>query len=298
MKNIALIILSGLVVLSSCKKDEPEEPPVVVEEPAAPRLIFKLKFDPTQARLDAFGNPSTVPANHGAQSPFFNTMSTHYIELAQDDFTLLGDGEIVYQGAELTHNGAAAVDFDNAIIKAENQEFYSLPISSVTPGTYEWTRVSVTYQNYDVSFKAFGTDMTGTVASFVGFNTYITDYILKTETETVNDSKLQGYWGFETHPNAFVQSAIVNSGEAEQTTVPNPNFANSPIPAGSCVVTGEFGQPLVITGNETEDVVVVLSFSTNQSFEWKDDLQNNIYEPLDGDTIVDMGLRGLIPIVQ
>lgn len=296
MKNITFLLLSGLIVLSSCKKDEPEDPPVI--EPTPPRLVFKLKFDPTQARLDAFGNPSTVPAENGAQSPFFNSMSTHYIELAPNNLTALGDGEIVYQGKELVHNGSNAVDFDNAIVKAEGQEFYSIPLSSVTPGSYEWARVSVTYQNYDIAFEAFNEPMTGTVASFVGFNTYINDLLIKNETETINDAKLQGFWGFETHPNAFLQSAVVNTGESGQTTVPNPNFANSPVPAGSCVVTGEFGQPLEITGNETSDVVVVLSFSTNQSFEWKDDLQNNIFEPLNGDTIVDMGLRGLIPIVQ
>jgi hypothetical protein len=76
-----------------------------------------------------------------------------------------------------------------------------------------------------------------------------------------------------------------------------PIAGTSPIPSGSCVVTGEFSTPLTITGSETSDVVIVVSLSTNKSFEWTDD-GDGIFEPLDGDQIVDMGIRGLIPIVQ
>ncbi len=35
-------------------------------------------------------------------------------------------------------------------------------------------------------------------------------------------------------------------------------------------MTGGFAQPLVITGNETEDVVITVSLSTDRSFEWSD----------------------------
>lgn len=66
------------------------------------------------------------------------------------------------------------------------------------------------------------------------------------------------------------------------------------------MVTGKFDTPLIITGKETEDLTVTLSFSVNQSFEWIDDNSNgqlDIYA--DGVTpiekIVDMGLRGLLP---
>jgi hypothetical protein len=81
----------------------------------------------------------------------------------------------------------------------------------------------------------------------------------------------------------------------------NPLAATSPIPVGSCVVTGKFLTPLVITGKETKDISVTLSFSVNKSLEWKD---NNANGQLDwyydqsknkNEAIVDMGLRGLIP---
>ncbi len=171
-------------------------------------------------------------------------------------------------------------------------------------------RASVTYQNYDVTFNINGLpvignlpNQKGTVASFVGFNTYLTTVKPREKTLPVNDDKKQGFWAFETQLSAPYQTYNqVYSGEAPAgaTTVVNPLFASSPVPAGSCVVTGRFAQPLVVTGNETEDVLVTLSFSVNNSFEWQDTNGNGQLDFYgDGVTpaekIVDMGLRGLIP---
>jgi hypothetical protein len=47
-------------------------------------LIIKFKFDPSQVRLNNLGQVSYVPFGHGAQSPIFNTISSHYIEFAKD----------------------------------------------------------------------------------------------------------------------------------------------------------------------------------------------------------------------
>lgn len=256
-----------------------------------PQLIVKLKFDSTQTRLDNFGQPATVPSGNSAQSPVFFGMSTHYIELAPSMYTQLGDGEVIYKGVETSAGGSNAVDFSQAIVKGNEEVFISIPISEVTPGTYNWVRASLTYQNYDIKYKANGYFLTGRLASFVGFNQYISSYVIKNQSVVVNSNKLQGYWGFE----SFGQ---IVEGQAPGTTVPNPISGTSPVPPGSCVVTGDFDTPFTITGNETEDITLTLSLSTNNSFEWKDDNLNGIYEPLDGDTVVDMGLRGLEPIIQ
>ena len=61
------------------------------------------------------------------------------------------------------------------------------------------------------------------------------------------------------------------------------------------VVTGGFSSPLVITGNETEDIYVTLSLSTNKSFEWIDTNPDGKWEPGANESVVDMGLRGMIP---
>ncbi len=147
------------------------------------------------------------------------------------------------------------------------------------------------------SVNASGVAFNATVASFIGFRTYIQNFKVKDSIVQVNANKDQGFWAFEASTSGF---GIVESGQAPPgaTTVPNPIFASSPVPAGSCVVTGKFAAPFVITGNEKSDITVVISLSTNNSFEWKDMDGNNTYDPLNGDQVVDMGIRGLIPSVK
>jgi hypothetical protein len=294
MKNIVSVLFLATLFIVSCKKKENPEPPI---EPQEPHLVFKVKLDGTQDRLNNFGQVATIPANHGAQTPLFNGISAHYIELSQNAFVQVGNGTIVYHAPETTVGGSIAIDFSKSIIVKDGEIMFSIPISQVTPGTYQFARVSLGYQNYDVAFKASGVNMTGTIASFVGYNTFITNHLIKTQWDEVNANKLQGYWAWETHPNQFLPSPIVSTGQSAGTTVPNPLSSTSPIPPGSCLVTGQFPTNLIITGNESKNVVVELSFSTNNSFEWYDALQNNIFEPLDGDSVVDMGIRGLIPRV-
>ncbi len=299
MKQILTLLTVSVLVLASCSKDEIEPR---VQQPVTPqeaRLIFQFNFDSTLVRLDNFGNPSTIPAGNSAQSPRFQKMSAHYIEFAPDSTTQLGNGEIIYKGAETSIGGSPAVDFGQAIVKSENIAFFSKPLSQINPGTYKWVRVSLTYQKYDIDFLASGNQYTGTLASFVGFNTYITNYVINTQTVNVYANKAQGYWGFET---IILSTPYVSEGQSAGTTVPNPIASTSPIPSGSCVVTGSFPIPLTITGNETQDIIVTLNLSTNKSFEWRDINSDGLFEPSDGvnpgDTVVDMGLRGLFPTFQ
>jgi hypothetical protein len=295
MKRNYIFLLTMVLFFLSCKKEKIEDETPVT--PAEPRLIFKVKLDPQQDRLDNFGQPATIPANHGAQTPLFNGISAHYIELTPNAFTQVGNGDVLYHAPETTQGGDLAIDHNQAVIVQDGEILFSIPISQVTPGTYQYARVSLGYQNYDIEFKVSNIEMTGTVASFVGYNTFITSHVIKTSTVEVNANRLQGYWAWETHPNQFIQAPIVNTGQSAGTTVPNPISTTSPIPPGSCLVTGQFPANLTITGNETSDVVIELAFSINNSFEWYDADQNNIFEPLDGDTLVDMGIRGLIPMV-
>jgi hypothetical protein len=285
-KHIFLVLITALFI--SCSNDNDSAIPLPQNEP---QLIIKFKFDATQERLGNLGTPVTIPIGNAAQSPNFNTMSAHYIELAPTAFTALGGGEIIYKGDETTVGGSNAVDFQSAKVVAENEPFLSIPLSDLQTGTYEWARVSLTYQNYDINFLYQGNDYTGTLASFVGFNNYITSHQVNTQTVLVNDNKLQGYWAFET-------VGIITEGQTAGTTVPNPISATSPVPAGSCVVTGEFSGGFTITGNETQDIVLTLSLSTNNSFEWTEVNVDGKYEPNAGEQVVDMGFRGLAPVVE
>jgi hypothetical protein len=289
--------------------------PTVTPPTSSSKLVFKLKFDPTQARLNAFAQPSTVPSGNAAQDPQFNGMSAHKIELVPSALTPVNGGTIVYHGAETTVGGNNALDFDQAIITTEGEVFFEIPLADVTPGTYPHIRVSVSYQNYDIvynvnnvpTFPSGTIDLNnekGTIAAFIGFNNYITDLTPKSISKSINANKLQGYWAFETALSSpYTAANAIYSGDAPVTTVVNPLSGTTPTPPGSCLVTGSFdGSPLEITGDETEDVVVTLSFSTNNSFEWID---NNGNGELDIDfsagtveAVVDMGLRGLKPSFQ
>lgn len=298
MKKIfigALAIGMGLSIVS-CKKNNDE-----------PKIVFKFRFDSTQTRLNNLGQPAPVASGNAAQSPKFRKMSAHYIELAPTMYTALGTGQVLHKADEVTVNGgqfSTAIDHDKCKQVGNNEEFFSMKISDITPGTYEWLRVSLAYQNYDIDYaykNPLDTQQTlyasGTLASFIGYNTYINSYTINTQSIAVNGPKLQGYWGFETTVFGFTQT-LTGQVPSGAITVPNPLFASSPIPAGSCVVTAAFASPLVITGNETEDIEVIVSLSINKSFEWVEVVNDGRYQPDKGEYPVDMGVRGMIPSWQ
>ena len=289
MKNIIFTVFAIAIFLVSCSSDNNE----AVGNNSEANLIIKFKFDSNQERLNNFGQPSTIPAGNAAQSPVVSRMSANYIELAPTAFTALGQGEILFQGTETTQGGSVAIDFQNAQFAANNETFVSIPLSEVAAGNYEWVRVSLAYQEGSVNLLSNGNEIAGTLGSFVGFNSFISSFNINGSTFTVNENKLQGFWAFEA-------LGFTSQGQAPEgaTTVPNPLFNSSPIPQGSCVVTGEFSTPFTITGNETEDIEVVLSFSINNSFEWTEVNNDGKYEPSIGEQVVDMGLRGLIPSVS
>ena len=72
-----------------------------------------------------------MPAGHAAQTPNFNSISAHYIELAPSPFTLLGEGAVLYKGEETEAGGETAIDFSKATLVDEGETFLSIPISSI-----------------------------------------------------------------------------------------------------------------------------------------------------------------------
>jgi hypothetical protein len=312
LKSIIIgCILSAILILSACTKPKTT---------AGPKLIFKYKMDSTQARLNNFGVDTPIIAGHWGQSPAFHKMGAHYIELAENAYTQLGTGAKLYTTATTTAGGAAAIDFTQEAMGNDGDVFFSVPISQLpslglTYGTaYQYLRVSLAYQNYTVNFRVdsdyvysgvtvpIHQDFPCTIASFVGYNTFINSYTINTQSVSVNGNRVQGYWGAE-EPITLTQygfsQTYVQSGFAANTTVVNPLFGTSAIPAGSCVVTAAFNPgSLTITGNETQDVVITVSLSTNKSFEWIDHNGNHKWDALDpAEPVVDMGVRGMIPYI-
>jgi hypothetical protein len=328
MKMYLFILLASVTFIACKKKGCTDENATNYNENAKkddgscvyedPQLIFVFDFDSTQARLNNLGFDTPMPSGHAGQSPKMNKMSAHYLELAQSAFTALGSGKVLYHAPETSVGGETAIDFSKAVLVGKNQAFLTVPLKNITAGEYEYLRVSLGYQNYDVKFHYDSVhnvpgvgnvhvqqDFPATVASFVGYNTYLTSYKIKNQNVVVNANKKQGYWGFETsgtitalgnYPFSFYDTGESPAGA---TTVVNPINSSSPIPAGSCVVTGAFnGGKLKITGQEKKSITIRVSLSTNKSFEWVDLNGNGKWEPAKGENIVDMGLRGLIPYIQ
>lgn len=286
MKKLVVLftLIVGSFVFFSCEDSDD-----VSEEPY---LIVKFQFDPNQVRLNNLGQPATIPSGHAAQSPDFSKISAHYFELAPTAYTQLGNGAILYHADETTQGGSVAIDFSKAVVVGEGEAFLKIPLSQVAQGNYEYVRVSLAYQEYTISVRNSGSDYLGKLASFVGYNTFITTHSIGNNSFPVNENRLQGYWAFALNSFPYATSGQAPAGA---TTVPNPIAATSPIPSGSCVVTGKFAQNLIINGNETRDVVITLSLSTNNSFEWQEVTSDGKYEPSIGENVVDMGLRGLVP---
>ncbi len=302
MQNV--IKLSGILLLagflSACNKDVKN----------FNDIHFQFVFAEDQPRLDNFGNPSVIAAGNAAQTPEMRELSVHYIELSQNETIPFNEGVVLYTAPETTEGGDNAIDFDASQVAGENTDFVKINFDRLPAGTYKFIRVSVAYQNYDIQYNINNIPLVGdlenqlgTVASFIGFNTYIRDLKVKNLTTTINANKLQGFWAFETQfTDALSGYNAIYTGQspALATTVVNPINATSPVPAGSCVITGEFADPLVITGDETEELFIYLSFSTNQSFEWTDTNTNGKWDidasvPDNTEEVTDMGLRGLIP---
>lgn len=290
--GLLLVFALGFV---SCDDSDTAEEIFPTPSIAEPNLIVKFKFDKNQVRLNNIGQPSEVAAGNAAISPDFNSISAHYFELAPNAYTQIGNGTVLYHAPETTMGGGNAIDFSQSKIVAEGETFLKIPLKDIAVGQYEWVRVSLAYQNYNIPVRNNGADYEGTLASFVGFNTYIGTHEIGNALFPVNANRAQGYWAFAIPEYGY---STFGQAPAGATTVPNPIASTSPIPEGSCVVTGKFASKLNITGNETQDINVTLSLSVNKSFEWHEVVLDGKYEPAQGEYVVDMGLRGLIPSFQ
>lgn len=317
MKLLKLLFLFTLVTFFSCQKDDEGETDIGTSNT---KINFQFQFDKDQQRLDGLGNPIDIANGNSAQSPDFNSMSVHYIEFVPTKFTQVGEGAVVYEGkTQIAENAnfERAIVWDEAIQSGDSEIFHEITLDKLPPGTYEYLRASVTYQNADVRFNLINlpaplpaalNNQKGTLSGFIGFNTYITDHQVKEKTIAVDGDRTQGFWAFEPqldqpYQDLYIQyanSAGVVSGQAPEGSTTVVNLLESfgvTIPEGSCIVTGQLTEPLVITGEETEDIKVILSFSVNQSFEWIDVNSNGEWDlDVSGqavESVVDMGLRGL-----
>jgi len=305
-KSKMIIYLLIGIFLSSCTTDDETRP-------SNPMLTITFIMNTEAERLDNLGNPIAIPAGNAGQNPDFEILGLHFIGLYPDKFTPYDNGTTVFVSPVTEEGGTAAIDFENELFLTETDNTLSVPLSQINSGTYEYFRSSIGFQKYNITYNLKGAassnpnwpngisddiDVEGTLASFLGYNTYIKNYTLKNEFVEVNSNKLQGYFGLESNGEiAGFEFSELTEGNAPQTTVPNPIDATSPVPNGSCVVTGKFPVALQIPETPTEDINIQVIISINNSFEWEDNNGNHKYEPLLGEQVVDMGTRGVFPSI-
>jgi hypothetical protein len=298
LKMIPLTLV--LVGLLSCKK-EPER-----------MLHFIIRFDPSQEKLGNNGLPALLRTDLAAQTPLVNEIGLNGIELVQNDFTKFGEGVSVFSTPETTVGGTQAVDYQQVKLGKSGERLVSIPLNSILPGTYNWVRTSVAYQNFDVIFNMLNVPFAGnfleergTLATFTASNNYITAYKVWDRVDSVKGNRKQGYWCLETKlsPAYKPYNRMFNGQSATGTiTSPNPLSQTAPTPENFTILTGRFETPLSISGSETSDVTVTLTFSNNKSFEWEETINKNgkwdfNLQPIMGqpsvERVMDMGLRGL-----
>ncbi|MBL7818383.1 MAG: hypothetical protein JNL70_25450 [Saprospiraceae bacterium] len=304
-KRIELIFLSFLSSLflfsaMGCK------------EKVEAKIHFRVKFDGLQERLNSKGFPTGVGSGNAAQTPLMNQIGVQKLELTTNNTTEQGKGLILFSTPETSAGGENAIDFSQVKMAKEGEIFLSVPIKFVSIGRYEFTRVSVAYQNLDVLFNMYNVpfagnfiDQRGTLASFLGYNNYITPYKVWNKLDNITGNRKQGYWCYETKMvSAYASNDKMFSGFSPEgsTTVVNMMSSTIPNALGSGIITGKFDTPLSITGTETEDIYITLSFSVNRSFEWEESIERNgkwdyNVQPNTGqpvvEKVIDVGLRGL-----
>ncbi len=297
------ILFAAVLTSAACSSDDD-----TATSTSSPKLKVKFTLSSTADRLDNFGNPVDIPAGNAAQSPDFEIIGFHFAGIYPNQFTPYDQGESLFLTPTSSLGGIEAIDFDQEFFVTENNNSFEIPLSDLSPGIYQYFRASVGYQKYKIMMNLEGTndnqlwddnvDVNPTLASFLGYNTYIDAYTIKDSVVQVQANKLQGYFGMEIqHDFLGFQYGQVITGETPQTTVPNPINDTSPVPAGSCVVTGQFPEALVIPADPMSDIEVEVVISINNSFEWVDGNGNGKWEPALGENVVDMGTRGLFPRV-
>jgi hypothetical protein len=291
----------SVLFLFGCKKE------------ASVMVHFKVKFDPLQERLNNQGQVTTVSAGNAAQTPVLNSIAINYLEFLHNAWDKLGQGEVLMPSPEMTTTtGETAIDFSKIKMGKDGDIIFSVPLSKLPAGKYEWIRTSVPYQNIDVAFNYINVPTAGNfynergaMAMFTGSNMYISTYKIWTKQDSVNATKKQGYWAYETKLSpayALYNKTLKGQLENPAFTLVNPLTAYQPVQASATIIAGKLDAPLEITGKETQDITITLTFSTNKSFEWEDDIIKNGQWDILGqansgqksmERIIDTGFRGM-----
>ncbi len=290
-QNISNLAISRFIIiyfalLISCRtENEDDSRPEPVFPPSA-ELTITIKFDPLQDRLDSFGVPNPIPIGHEALSPNINGMKIGFIELLSDSIIPYNDGLKLLQ-SNIVYN-ASDTGYKCCSDLIPNNFIYETSISStLIPDTFKYIRIYFVYENLDISYKFNNNIYAGSVAAFLAPKALTFNYQISDSAFNSYSLKTNGQWYFEVDTPGF---GTILSGDA-LTTQPNILYNSNPVPSGGCIVTCPITPFLFL--DKPDSISITISISTNKSFEWIEHSDPAFFEPFDGDTIVDVGIRGI-----
>jgi hypothetical protein len=289
MKSYARYLFYSILLLQiiSCRKKTDESPD---KYPHYSILKINFKLDSLQERLDNYGNISSVPAAHGSMSPQNPKMRIGFVELLTDSGIQPGDGARIFGTGEVIASNDTGYQCCQGFLD-ENQTYQYLLPEVDNPIRYYGIRIYFSYQHFDVNYTINDIQYSGSVAAFLAKKSITYYFEVKDSVYTQYSLKQNGEWYFEVDTPGY---GIVQHGTAF-TASPNVLFQSVPTEANSCVVTCPISPVLIMDYPMSKTITI--SISTNHSFEWVENSTPGIFEPFDGDSIYDIGIRG-VKVIQ
>jgi len=254
--------------------------------PVFSTLNFSFKFDSLQDRLDNSGMLSSIPGNHRALSPKNPGFRIGYIELLSDPSTPAGYGVRIFGTGQVSNSFDTGYPCCQGVID-ENENFSTPYLALQDPTTFNWMRIYFTYTHFDIDYKINGSPYETSVSGFLAEKSLTYYFEIRDSVYSEYSTKINGEWYLEADTPGY---GVVLHGSAF-TASPNILYNTVPTPSNSCVVTCAIDPPLFF--DHPDNKTITISLSTNKSFEWIENSDPDFFEPFNGDTIYDFGIRGI-----
>ena len=257
-----------LLVVQSCDRNDDEMPDHRYGYGGG--ITYNILIDSTQVRLDSNANPSIIPPGHGSLSPSFNFLQVNGLSLLNASDS--SDVSTVYPSKEI-HGSSGTF---------EGSFHYN-----GGPMTFNFLRIYFSFQNFEVQCLTGGNLMNVNVLSFMSLGYYpYTSFVIH-DSIVPHPIQNRGEWFMEIDSTGF---GVVLHGQTSMITEPdflNENYYGQ---VQDYALTCPINPPITFTGDQHHTLSI--SISSNKCFEWIEHSTPGIFEPLDGDTIYDFGLRG------
>jgi hypothetical protein len=257
-------------MMTSCNKNQEEMPDHRYGYGA--EITYNILIDSTQERLDSNANPGITPSGHGSLSPRFNYLQINQIYLF--DSASQDDGwSTLYNPLNITgSNGTTTVGsrYDGS------------------KKTLNCLKISFSFQNYELGCSIDGNYLSVNMLSFFSGSHLGQDSLFIRDSVVYLDTlKSRGEWYLEI--DSVGMGAVLHR-VTSTLTAPTILHNTNPLEDGAYSIICAITPPLTFTGDQKHTVNI--SISSNHCFEWIEHSNPGSFEPLNGDTVFDFGLRG------